>query len=134
MKRKKLIGWTRKTLVCLVAICAALSFSGCPLTYEIVLGDWVFNFSTLPIGQSYGLTLNFDGSATPYESTPNGGILPGTWSWTTNGHDLLLMQNNKGNFFDYDGELLSDTSAAGSWVNSGNPNVILGQWQGVLDQ
>jgi hypothetical protein len=119
-----------------VLVAVALMFAGCPLTYEVALGNWIIHLSGFPVYITHGLTLEEDGDAIPYESVSGYGVLPGTWTWATNGHNIWFTQNYDGNFYTYYGELLSETSAYGDTYEGsyqGNTGNAVGTWEAALD-
>lgn len=107
-------------------------FAGCPLTYEVQLGDWILHQTPFPQPITFGLTLEADGDAIPYEETAGYGALPGTWTWATNGYNIWFTQNNNGTFYTYYGKLLSETSAYGDIYEGsydGNTDRTIGTWE-----
>ena len=114
----------------------AVMFAGCPITYQVELGDWIIHLSDFPIHITHGLTLDVDGDATPYEATPGYGTLPGTWTWATNGYNIWFMQFVNGESYTYHGKLLSESSATGKTYEgsyNGNTNQSIGEWEAVRD-
>lgn len=116
----------------LAAIAAAAALSGCPPTYDVETGDWVFHLSYFPMEITHGLTLHPDGSATPYEAVPGYGAFPGDWTWQTNGQQIWFYQNVNGDEYTYGGTLLSEVAAYGNIYQARSRNPI-GQWEAVHD-
>lgn len=113
---------------------SAISMSGCPLTYDVELGDWIIHLSIFPLHITHGLTLERDGDAIPYENVPGYGALPGTWTWATNGHNIWFTQNNNGQYYTYYGTLQSGTAATGKTYEGnyqGNTGLEIGTWEAV---
>jgi hypothetical protein len=106
-----------------ISVCAC-AFAGCPPLYDITLGDWVFQFSTRPPGQTHGLTLHPDQTATAFESVPNGGVLAGTFTWESNGRRFRVFQDDFGEQYVFDGQLASETSASGELRRVGSLEVL----------
>lgn len=121
----------RITLV-MVVFGSSLLLLGCPAGYDVETGDWLLHFSPFPIHITFGLTLHPDGSATPYESVPGYGTLPGTWTWQTNGIRIWIYQNNQGNEYTYAGTLVSELAAYGE-VFEGDNRTPIGTWEGARD-
>jgi len=114
----------------------AVMFAGCPLSYQVVPGNWIIHFSDFPLHITYGLTLEEDGDAIPYESVPGYGALPGTWTWATNGHNIWFSQTNTSNTITHFGTLQSETSATGKTYDGsyqGDNGMEIGTWEAVQE-
>jgi hypothetical protein len=125
-----------KSILAAALMSTAAGMSGCPLTYEVQIGNWILHQTPFPQHITFGLTLEADGDAIPYEETAGYGALPGTWSWATNGHNIWFTQNNNGTFYTYYGELLSETSAYGEIYEGsydGNTDRAIGSWEAARD-
>ena len=132
MGRGKKTVVAKRAMLMVAAASTAVVLCGCPPTYDVETGDWVFNFSGFPIFVSFGLTLHPNGTATPYESTVGYGTLQGTWTWQSDGVNIWFYQNNNGDEFTYAGTLLSETSAYGDIYEERSRDPI-GQWQAARD-
>lgn len=114
----------------------AVMFAGCPLTYEVQLGDWLIHQTPFPLHITHGLTLERDGDAIPFENVPGYGALPGTWTWATNGHNIWFTQNYNNQFFTYYGTLQSETAATGKIYEGsyqGDNGQEIGTWEAIRD-
>ena len=127
---------SKNSLNCVVKLSAvvliAATLSGCPPLYAVTMGNWIFSFSTAPLDVTYGLELDDEGTAKPYESTPGEGAMPGAWLWETNGRSIAFHQFSGGKHFVYEGELYMDDGATGIWRES-DSQLVLGNWEAVLD-
>jgi len=120
----------KRFVFAMALLMVTISFSSCPPTFNIMLGDWVIQFSTFPLGSTNGLTLNADGTATPFQSYPGGGVYTGNWTWESNGRNVTFRQFNAASQVILSGQLQSDTTATGV-VRSAETSGNFGDWDAV---
>lgn len=90
---------------------AMLIFAGCP-TIQIATGSWIFDSPNF--FYPAGFTLNENGTASNFLTDANDQGWSGTWEWTSDGRNLMLMDTSAPDGFVFEGRLQSATTATGT--------------------
>lgn len=119
----------RSILSITILTVSILTLAGCPASFEIALGSWVFDSPNF--FYPAGFVLNANGTATNFLTNPSAEPWQGTWEWESDGKNLSLFDSSAADGFVFEGRLQSETTASGILRHADESNALV-NWDGMF--